>query len=229
MMCLICGRAQHQDIMLKDLLFGKKINTKVCCQTCKNQFITINIKNGKRCKYCLKHSEWDVCHDCLYWQEKDMFVETHQALFEYNEAMSDYMSDYKFKGRKELAKVFREEIYQLVNAMDYDIIIPMPLSKKRLSDRGFHQIELLLEEAGVEYQPILRKRQHTRKQSSKSKKERLEAIHYFYVTSKNEKKIKNQVILLVDDVYTTGSTMLHAKRYLIELGAKKVITFTLSR
>ena len=229
MTCLICGRSQHQSISLNDLLFGKKLKTKVCCQTCKGKFVTIDIESSKRCKYCLKHSERDVCHDCLYWQSNNMLVETHQALFEYNEAMSEYMSDYKFKGRKELAKVFSEELHSEIKKISHDRLIPMPLSKKRLKDRGFHQIELLLNEAGISYDSLLKKKQHTRKQSSKSKRERLKATHHFYVPTKDAKKIKGQVILLVDDVYTTGSTMLHAKRYLLALGAKKVITFTLSR
>ncbi|MCI0129589.1 MULTISPECIES: ComF family protein [Enterococcaceae] len=228
MKCVLCHGVLKNQVTFRELLLGSQIKNH-CCDKCHSQFQPINPLLEKRCIYCRKVSRETVCEDCLYWEKNQIILEPHHALYEYNESMSEFMTSYKFQGNRTLAKAFSSDINQVFKQLTYDMVIPIPLSKKRLADRGFHQVETLLEDAYVDYESILKKRRHTRKQSGKTKEERLKTIHPFYLNQSDQDIIYQKTIILVDDVYTTGSTILQAKRYLLSKHAKKVITFSLAR
>jgi len=228
MKCVLCDGTLKNQVTFRELLLGSEVKNH-CCDKCHSQFQPINPLFEKRCVYCQKLSQETICGDCQYWETKDMILEPHHVLYEYNEAMSEFMSHYKFQGNRALAKAFSDDIHEVFKELTYDIVVPIPLSKKRLSNRGFHQVEQLLEDACIPYVPILKKRKHTRKQSEKTKEERLKTIHPFYIEPSDYPTITQKRIVLVDDIYTTGSTILQAKRYLLSKHAKKVITFTLAR
>lgn len=228
MKCVLCHGGVKNQVTFRELLLGSQAKNH-CCETCLNQFKLIDSSIEQRCVYCKKISKEMICEDCQYWKANEMVLESHYVLYEYNEAMSEFMTSYKFQGNRTLAKAFSSDINQVFKRLTYDMVIPIPLSKKRLADRGFHQVEKLLEDARIDYDPILKKRRHTRKQSGKTKEERLKTIHSFYINQSDQDIIHQKTIILVDDVYTTGSTILQAKRYLLSKHAKKVITFSLAR
>ena len=113
------------------------------------------------------------------------------------------------------------------------ILIPIPLSVKRLKRRGFNQAEEIAKEL-TKFLNIplisdcLIKNQETRAQTELNDKERKENVKGVFLV-KNKEKIKNKEILLVDDVYTTGSTMEEATLVLKKAGAKKVIGIVIAR
>lgn len=229
MTCLLCGRDIIRQMSLKELLFGDMRTSIVCCESCKDKFTPIEVKQSGQCHYCLSESKTNICSDCRHWQAQGMVLEPHIALFEYDDTMSDFMSQYKFQGNQSLAAVFSEDIKNRLSELSYDVVIPMPLSKKRYSDRGFNQVALLLDEAKIDYQLILKKPKHHKKQSAKSRHDRLKTSMSFNISKKDTHSVDGKVIVLVDDVYTTGNTMMQAKRYLMDKKAKKVITFSLAR
>jgi len=103
------------------------------------------------------------------------------------------------------------------------IIIPIPLSKKRLKERGFNQSELIGMETNVLYKKI-----HTESQVSiKDRTKRLKNLKGSFGV-KNPELIKNANIVLIDDVATTGATISEARKTLREAGAKKVIAFVVA-
>lgn len=229
MNCLICQGTLESQLTFFDLVFGGRIFPNVCCEVCFNQFKKIENTDNSRCSRCLrKNTTTNLCEDCFYW-EKLGFTQEHTALYEYNDAMSDYMSSYKFKGEERLSKVFAKDISIALTNMDYDLVIPIPMTKKRRQERGFHQVEALLKAANIEYETYLKKKKHTKKQSSLSKEERQLSNHYFYISSENYKKIKSKEVVLVDDVYTTGSTLHHAIKKIELAKPKSIKTFSLSR
>lgn len=114
-----------------------------------------------------------------------------------------------------------------------DILIPIPLAKKRQKERGFNQSE----EIGKELSKFLKiplvnnaliKVRETLPQVELSGKEREENIKGAF-WCRDENMVKNKTIFLVDDVFTTGSTMEEAARVLKEAGAKKVWGITVAR
>ena len=102
-------------------------------------------------------------------------------------------------------------------------IVPVPLSEERLAERGFNQVEGLIE--GIPYQDIFEKRD-IEKQSSKTRKERLSQDNAFCLKKGIDVPDK---IIIVDDIYTTGSTLYQMVQLLEGIGIKEVLTFSLAR
>ena len=107
----------------------------------------------------------------------------------------------------------------------YDIIIVVPVSNKRKKERGYNQSKLLAKEiAQIINVPvsdnIIKKVKDTVPQSTLNKEQRLENAKNVYRVT-NIKKVLNRNILILDDIYTTGSTVNECARVLIEQGIKK--------
>ncbi len=117
-----------------------------------------------------------------------------------------------------------------------DLIAPVPLHKKRLRQRGFNQSLLLAEmlseflpEKGVSVVPrLLRKTENREAQTSLNARERRKMRRgLFEVAAGSE--LKNKTVCLVDDVFTTGTTVNTCSRVLITAGARAVKIVTLGR
>jgi ComF family protein len=102
--------------------------------------------------------------------------------------------------------------------VNVDLLTYVPISSERLAERGFNQSQLLAEELGrrvrVPVEPLLIRTKHTGKQSYKSRAERLEDMKQaFDIRLDTQKRILTKsdfrpiTILMIDDVYTTGSTL----------------------
>ncbi|WP_353737005.1 phosphoribosyltransferase family protein [Bacillus sp. CMF12] len=109
--------------------------------------------------------------------------------------------------------------------MDFDFLVPIPLSSERLYERGFNQSSALIHEAGFTVTELL-SRIHSEKQSKKSRQER---IHLHQVFQPLNVDIEDKIILLIDDIYTTGSTLYHAAKVLKAGGAESISSITLAR
>jgi len=114
-----------------------------------------------------------------------------------------------------------------------DMIIPVPLHKKRYAERGFNQATLLARELKKVIQvPVKTKRlaraKNTPHQARLNREGRLKNVENAFRILSPE-KIQGKQILLVDDVYTTGATMQTCAEVLLEAGAKDVYGWTLAR
>ena len=109
----------------------------------------------------------------------------------------------------------------------YDIIIPVPMNRKKLKLRGYNQVELIAKElvnSGVSIKldtKSLIKQKNTIPQSTLSKIERKSNLIGAYKID-NNKNIIGKNILLFDDIFTTGSTVNECSRILKKNGAKKI-------
>jgi ComF family protein len=113
------------------------------------------------------------------------------------------------------------------------ILVPTPLSKKKLKKRGFNQSEEIAKELAKNLNiPLLSgclvKNKETLNQMELKKEERLKNVKNAF-SVKNSEAIKNKNILLIDDVYTTGATMEECARVLKQAGAGKVFGVTVAR
>lgn len=135
---------------------------------------------------------------------------------------------YKFYDRPDFCDSFALMIYNRLiesHCTDVDVIIPIPLSKKRLSDRGYNQSELIAQRLSELLNipcetDVLLKIKDTKTQSTLPKNKRESNIHGAFKLY-NKDKIYNKSILIVDDVVTTGATMREAAR-LISKSAYKI-------
>lgn len=196
------------------------------------------------CDACLKEIEWigpirclkcgremdaeGFCADCTKWKKSTEWghlLEYNVSFLKYNAFMKEFFAKYKYRGDYELAFVLAELIKERMNSLEkVDIICPIPLSNERLVERGFNQVEAVLDFLNLSYEPLLT-RQFSEKQAKKGKKERMELGDIFFI----EKQINQQTVLIVDDIYTTGSTIYHAAKVLNEAGASKVFSMTFVR
>lgn len=145
----------------------------------------------------------------------------------------------KYRGGSDVARICAQILYEAVCAELWDLalfggfekplVIPIPLSAKRLRERGFNQAELIAREVtrlgeGFELcTSVLEKHRETKPQATiKNRAERLQNVTGCFRISHPE-KIAERNILLIDDIYTTGGTMLEARKVLEQAGARKVI------
>ncbi|WP_231784221.1 ComF family protein [Lentibacillus sp. JNUCC-1] len=146
----------------------------------------------------------------------------------YNDFMKDVITKWKYRGDYELgnmfADVFRDAFEKQYSNLKKDcLIVPVPLSSQRLKERAFNQAEMLARLLPVE--PVLAvERLSGEKQSKKSRRERILSKNPFIVTEPI-----NKPVILVDDIYTTGTTLRHIARQLKTNGCPSVYGLTLAR
>jgi ComF family protein len=125
-----------------------------------------------------------------------------------------------------------EGLYRYWDPKRLDLLIPVPLHKQRLRERGFNQALLLVKElshrTGIPYRKrILQKVRPTLPQVNLSGVEREKGVRgSFEIVRKEE--LEEKTILLVDDVYTTGATVNECSKVLLAAGAERVDVFTLA-
>ena len=131
-------------------------------------------------------------------------------IYRYDDIIRDLLINYKFNDYSYLADTFayliknNKKMFGILKS--YDIIIPVPLHKKRLLERGYNQTELIAKKLGIKVETnCLIKIKNIKPQSTKNAEERKKDIKNTYIL-KNEEKIKGKKVLLFDDIYTTGST-----------------------
>ena len=227
--CLICH--EHIDTPVSWTTIFSKEKEQVVCQNCEQKFARIT---GEICRICCRplsahFRNEDLCLDCARWEidpEWSGMLKRNISLFGYNDFLKEVIARYKFRGDYVLAKVFREEIHRKLAQLRFDQLIPIPLSAERLYERGFNQAEALIKEAGYQAMPLLT-RKHAEKQSKKSRHERIHLPQVFQIAG--DLDLRGKTVVLVDDIYTTGSTLRHAAKLLKQAGAASIQSLTIAR
>lgn len=227
--CLWCKQAIMPDLSLFSLFSFHLIETTYRCGNCDRSLQRLN--QGAQCPACarLQESE-EICRDCQRWESHyPKNILTHQSLFQYNTFFKEILSAYKYHCDFRLRYFFALDVKKVLTPfLKKYILVPIPISKQSFQKRGFNQTTGLLEAAGCSYTDVLLN-ENTTNQSLKTRKERMETKQYFKLTKEGSKNIIHKKIILIDDVYTTGRTLYHARDVLLEAGAIEVETFTLAR
>ena len=152
----------------------------------------------------------------------DGVLDSVQSFYRYNDWMKQVYQQYKFHLDVDLATIFIEDFLGLQQVPER--IVPIPLHPEMVQTRTFSQVDELLIAAQVPFTHALEKTLN-RSQVGKSKKDRISSELIFKVRG----NVHNQDILLVDDLYTTGTTLHHAAYVLKHAGARSVKAITLIR
>ncbi len=173
-----------------------------------------------------------VCGDCIKNPPEFTWL---RSLFWYHGPIRDLVCDLKFRfkfhtlnaiGALTRKTVFLEEFNEALPQMT---IVPIPVSRSRMQERGFNQALLMAREIfpgqTVSYNLLTRKRE-VRQQASLSLEERQKNVRGSFLARDG---VRGRKILLFDDVFTTGSTIKEATRTLLAAGAVEVRALTFAR
>ncbi len=212
------------------------------------------------CKKCQKMLEAEAKFKIDKVDNQEYFFENHLYIFKYEGIIRKLILNYKFNEKSYLYKTFvnfllkNEKFFKILKS--YDTIIPVPVSLKRMKERGYNQSELIADEIVKQITEIsskqmlkeilstqnnnmqkaececithcLIKNKNIIEQSKLNKEQRQKNIQGVYIL-KNKEKIVNKKILLIDDIYTTGSTANECCKILQEGKPKKIDVFTIAK
>lgn len=209
--CPVCDKIVRQS--------GEKI-----CLECLGR---LKLLTPPWCMKCGKKltEEGEYCTDCR--RKKHEFVRG-RALYEYGSAA---LSIYRFKygGRREYAVFFGEQAAEylgdFIRSVHPDALVPVPLHKKREAARGFNQAELLAKAIGSCLDiPVctgfLVREKNTAPLKYENPEERQNNLKRAFNIAQNDVKLKR--VIVIDDIYTTGSTMDEVSRVLKSAGVESV-------
>lgn len=198
------------------------------------------------CNFCKDYDEslkYGLCIEC-----RDRIEELHAKLdvkldyvddlyvsLLYNRFTKDFIHQYKFNSKSYLFKTFSSYMNKTLSELeifDYDLIIPVPIHRRKEAIRGYNQSYLLAREiAKYNNKPILKdiliKSKWTREQNKLNLHERRSNLRDSFIVKKEELILKKK-ILLIDDIVTTGITLESCGKELKENGADKIIALCLS-
>lgn len=216
--CGICGKINHKEI----------------CPKC-----NIQLKKQEKMSTLTKE---ELKENSL---EKEKFFEELIYIFKYEGQIRELILDYKFNEKSYMYKTFvnfllkNKKIFE--NIKKYDKIIPVPISKKRYKERGYNQSLLIAKEISMQisYETnnniklelvnnCLIKTKNIIEQSKLNKEDRQHNIQGVY-TLKNGSILTNKSILLIDDIYTTGSTVNECSRVLQQAKPNKIGVLVLAK
>jgi len=164
-----------------------------------------------------------------YTEEKEKNFIEHHYFFKYENIIRNQILSIKFQEKpyfyKTIVSFLENKQKSFENLKKYDIILIVPISKRRVKDRGYNQSEIIAKEISKMISAQIAKNKiqkikHTQPQSTLNKVERTENVKGVYKV-KNIDEIKNKKILIFDDIYTTGNTVNECAKMLIEAGLEK--------
>lgn len=201
------------------------------------------------CGICGKLCNEFLCKKCYIMLKKqarcmvdnyvnhDKNFDEHLYIFKYEGIIRKIILRYKFQDKSYLYKTFVDFLLKDENLFEilkkYDTIIPVPISRKRQKQRGYNQSELLARE--IEEHTNLKceslclfKTKDIVEQSKLHREERIQNIQGAYEL-KNPQLLVHKKIILLDDIYTTGSTVDECCRILREAKPRKLGVLTIAK
>lgn len=194
-------------------------------EECRHKFRQITEPRCFKCGRSLKNEEEALCPEC---RQKKHSYSYGFCLYEYNETARTAMIDFKSNGIRRNGDFFIkgiiDELGPRIKRMNPEALVPVPVTGKRKSERGFNQSEYLAKGIGEVLgicvdSDILYRVGISKEQKKLSGRER-SAISLTGFEAVEDMQYKR--ICLVDDVYTTGSTLEGCTRALQKSGAEEV-------
>jgi ComF family protein len=215
---------------------AEKLTNDLFCAACEEKIRYIRTPLCPACGAPYDDSEGSdhLCGDCLT-APKPFTVARSVAAFDgiLLEAIHAFKYHHKTGMGTGLGRMMTCDSYTGMDMQGYTMIMPVPLHIRRLRERGFNQSLLLAKILSARYAiPLdfitLRRERDTPPQTMMGRKERQTNIKGAFGVADKE-RVRKQHVLLIDDVYTTGSTLAECTRVLLNNGAAQVGVLTLAR
>lgn len=214
--CIFCGRICKEGI----------------CERCRAENPYIREPRCKRCGKPISSEEEEFCHDCI---KQKFCYEQGRSLWLHKNSVKQSVYAFKYKNHRIYGRVYAREMAiefgELIRLWGIDIIVPVPLHKKKVRKRGFNQAEIIARELGkrigipVETSAVIREK-YTSPQKELGQSGRRRNLRGAFRARGRSVKGKN--ILIIDDIYTTGSTINCISEELRRNGCEKTYFLTIS-
>jgi len=217
-------------------VYDESINDRYICPDCERKLIKTQ---PPLCAKCSKPIDYEasesLCPDCTAYEKS---FETAKSPFSYEGIIKDSIYSFKYYNKPYFYKFFGSCLISYMKENDYtnfDYITSVPLHRSKMRKRGYNQAELLAKFVSgslfIPYVDVLKRTKKTTKQSQKTKDDRrTNLIGAFAIKSPHKNQgIKKSRVLLVDDVYTTGSTADECAKTLLDFGVSQVYVLTIAR
>jgi len=211
--CISCGK--EGSYLCQDCFSLIDILERQYCPFCPQPKVVLD---GKTCNFCKRSKSLNGLYCAASYN--NFIVKKLINQFKYEPYIKELS-----KPLSSLIVVHLVNLDKVENFQDY-ILVPIPLHKKKLKKRGFNQAGEIAKEFSENlkipvFNDALIKTKQTSAQVELKKEEREENIKGVFLCQKPE-LVMGKKILLIDDIFTTGSTMEQCARLLKETGAKKV-------
>lgn len=214
--CCFCGTIEERGI----------------CDACREKLVYVKEPRCKKCGKPIRQEEKEYCYDCSH---RDFAFEQGKSVWLHKEPVSSSIYQFKYHNKRIYADFYAEEMFRLygswIKKNGIEVIIPVPLHKKRRRRRGYNQAEILAkhlaEKSGIPMnaKAVVREKKTVPQKALNEKQRKKNLENAFAVTQRwqGEKRV-----LLIDDIYTTGSTMDALAKELKKKGVEKVWFLTIS-
>jgi len=205
---------------------GRKI-----CDSCRGKLKYVSEAYCMKCGKPLLQKTEEYCTDCR--EKRHEFIQG-RSLYEYESAASSIYR-FKYAKRREYAEFYGEELAgrfgETIRRWRVDAIVPVPVHETRKKERGYNQAELLAKQLGRRLQLPVKEDLIVRWKKTVPQKElnvvqRQNNLKKAFKISKND--VKLSTIIIIDDIYTTGSTVDEMARVLKQAGIERVYILTLA-
>jgi len=197
---------------------------------CGDCYEKLNYIPEQRCPKCGYPTEEAECSNC--WENHYVFTQA-QSVFLYEGSARSMVQELKYNGFTHIADWFANQMYKLIfedkTMENIDFVTAVPLHRVRRRERGFNQSDLIaLSLADKLNKPFtdkaLIRKEYTVSQTILDGKSRRKNLRDAFKVGRTD--LKDKSILLIDDVFTTGTTVNEAARTLKQAGVKDVYVIT---
>ena len=205
-----------------------KLYENIFCNKCLYGISSQN-NNYTTCKVCGKFiKDQAICIDC---RKSHPPFRLARAVGIYKGLIKETLQKFKYQGIRSLAepmgRLMALEALKYKEFIECNHITYVPLSTKKLKERRYNQSQLLAQEVSkylnIPVRELLEKIIDTEPMAKLTKEERLKNLTNAF---RLKEQVKFQRVILIDDVYTTGSTVSLCCRELLEGGVKEVCVLT---
>lgn len=201
---------------------------RLICLACLKQLSFVSSPACMKCGKEIGSREQEYCADCI--RRKKSFTRGF-ALLNYDSRAAVSMAAVKYHNKREYldfyARAAALRFEKQFRQAGIQVIVPVPVHASRLKTRGFNQAAVLAEklsaELGIPWEELLIRVKKTDPQKSLGSAERLKNLRGAFEAEQEAGKWER--VLLVDDIYTTGSTAEICSRALLKTGVKQVFVF----
>lgn len=207
-----------------------KGDQKLACDSCYEELEYIEEPRCKCCSKAIEQEESEYCYDC---NRKEFYFESGVALWNYSSQMKQSLAKFKYHNRREYGEFYGEEFVKIYGDalmnLEPDALIPVPIHWTRYIKRGYNQAAVIANQIGKRLhipvvEDLLIRTKKTIAQKHLDDKERERNLQGAFAISEKWKKIEHNMecVVIIDDIYTTGSTINTCAKILMQQGIKEI-------